>query len=56
MVEEAIQMGTTAVPAAILAGILDLETILHPTPTGMNALGLDMKFHGFLLPVVRITA
>ncbi|KAL8730821.1 MAG: hypothetical protein Q9181_004525 [Wetmoreana brouardii] len=38
---EVIRMGTTAVPAATLADIQDLETILHPIPTGMTALGLE---------------
>lgn len=49
---EATRMGTTTVSAATLADTQDLETILHPTPTGMTTLGLehevDRSLHSYV--------
>ena len=34
------QMGTMTIPTVFLVGILQVEIILQPTPTGMNIHGL----------------
>ena len=51
-----IRMGTTIIPVATLADIQDLETIQHPTPTGMPALGLEHEVHGFSHSSVHVSA
>lgn len=50
------RMGTTAAPAVILADTQILETIQHPTPMGMIALGLEHESSGFLHPAVSDAA
>lgn len=48
VVEEVTLMGTIITPVAILAtlaDIRDLETILHPIPTGMTTLGLEHEVY-----------
>lgn len=43
---EVTQMGTTTVPAATLVDTQDLETTLHPIPTGMRTSGLEHEVYG----------